>query len=60
MTDVSIGTMNWYGCDDCIHCDPDEGGCDVPIAQWQENLRVEGESVKCGSYDSRVEGPDGT
>ena len=35
MTDVSIGSINWRGCDDCVHSDEEEGGCAVPIAQWQ-------------------------
>lgn len=58
MSEATIGTIDWSGCDDCSHASDTEDGCDVPQYKWEPRLRVAYESVYCGSYERREKVPD--
>jgi len=52
-TPNAIGSLDWDACADCIHSDPDEGGCNVGDAKWAAKILVEGDYVYCGSREQR-------
>lgn len=49
-----IGRIYWDACEDCVHGDPEGGGCGgVPEDKWRAALTVRHEAVFCGSFQQR-------
>ncbi len=53
MNGNTIGSLNWTACEDCKHCDPEEGGCAVDDDEWKAALEHDGDLIDCGSWESR-------
>lgn len=52
MSDASIGIMSWGGCEDCIHSDKDEGGCDLEDFDFYSGLYQDGDVLYCENYQA--------
>lgn len=46
-----IGSLDWQGCDTCVYCDTEKGGCACYDLEWE--YRCEYDSVICESYKER-------